>query len=88
MTLVSGDTPTMLVRDLGFSMEVLRHEGGQEFDVAIGMQIEQNQSEVVAGVHDGSENRISLRCHPGYPIATLGIRDSLHVRKETVPLAQ
>ena len=88
MTLVSGDTPTMLVRDLGFSMEVLRHEGGQKFDVAIGMQIEQNQSEVVAGVHDGSENRISLHCHHGHPIAKLGIGDSLYVRMETVPLSQ
>jgi len=78
----------MLVRDLGFSMVVLQHEGGQKFDFVIGMQIEQNQSEVVAGVLDGSENRIGIHCHPGHPIAKLGIGDSLQVRMETVPLTQ
>jgi len=35
---------------LGISMEVLQHEGGQKFDFAIGMEIEQTQAEVVAEV--------------------------------------
>jgi hypothetical protein len=88
VTLVSGETRTTFVRDLGISMEVLQHEGGQKFDFAIGMEIEQTQAEVVAGVLNESENRIGIHCHPGHPIVKLGIGDSLHVRLETVPLTQ